>query len=70
MFEDLFSFLPASQRGFIYLAAWLSPHPWSFKQTRFLQIFLNFILVAVGMLLVYQGLHKTNLLKKLKKSEK
>lgn len=68
MFDDLFSFLPAAHRGFVSLALGLVLILGALSKLGFLQNFLNIILVVVGLLLVYQGLTKTNLLKKLKKS--
>jgi uncharacterized membrane protein len=68
MFDELFSFLPASQRGFLYLALGLILILGALSKLGFLQNFLNIILVVVGVLLVYQGLTKTNVLKKFKKS--
>lgn len=68
MFEELFSFLPSSQRGFLYLALGLVLILGALSKLGFLQNFLNIILVVIGILLVYQGLVKTNLLKKFKKS--
>jgi hypothetical protein len=68
MFEELFSFLPASQRGFLYLALGLVLILGALSKLGFLQNFLNIILVVVGILLVYQGLVKTSLFKKIKKS--
>ncbi len=66
MFEDLFSFIPAAQRGFIYLALGFVLILGALSKLGFLQNSLNIILIVVGVLLVYQGLQKTSLLKKFK----
>lgn len=68
MFDNLFGFLPASQRGLLYIALGLILILGALSKLGFLQSFLNIILIVVGVLLVYQGLTKTNLLKMFKKS--
>jgi len=69
MFENLLSFIPASQRGFFYIALGLILILGALSKLGFLQGFLNIILIVVGLLLTYQGLQKTNVLKLFKKSK-
>ncbi|MBI2344602.1 hypothetical protein HYV10_00830 [Candidatus Dependentiae bacterium] len=68
MLDNFFSFLPASQRGFLYIFLGLVLILGALSKLGFFQSFLNIILIVVGLLLTYQGLRKTNLLKLFKKS--
>ena len=66
MFNDLFKFLSSTQKGFLYLILGLVLILGALSKLGFLQNFLNIILITVGILLIYQGIIKTNIFKKLK----
>jgi uncharacterized membrane protein len=68
MFDSLFGLVPASKRGFVSILLGLILILGALSKLGFLQGFLDLILVAVGLMLIFQGLEKTNLLKKIKKS--
>lgn len=67
MLDRLFAYIPSSKRGVANIILGLILILGALSKLGFLQGFLDLILIAIGLLLILQGIEKANLLKFLKK---